>query len=261
MTIEDIQNVRFTKVRQGYNTKEVDDFIDKCAETVEGLTQKLEILADKLLEYRNDEDNIRAALLNAQRLGDTLVKEARQKSSLTMEDAAIKADKLLSEAQTQAQEIVNTAQQRVIVQERELQRAQQEVGSFKTRMMTMYREHLALLGLLPDAPAVAAMEDGTVKPVVESVAEPVAEPASVVAESGVESAAEPTVQSEVENIQSKEVEMLLQPEGLQEIPAQLKTAQPEVAQETETRASRFGDLQFGDDYNVGGKGTKRAAKK
>lgn len=34
------------------------------------LQKKLEVLADKLVEYRNDEDSIRTALLSAQRLGD-----------------------------------------------------------------------------------------------------------------------------------------------------------------------------------------------
>ena len=52
MTVEEIQNVRFKKRMGGYDIKEVDEFVDRCAETVEDLTRKLQILADTLLEYR-----------------------------------------------------------------------------------------------------------------------------------------------------------------------------------------------------------------
>ena len=55
ITTKDIRNVRFTKAFQGYNVKEVDDFIDECAEAMEDLMQKLGILADELLKYRNVE--------------------------------------------------------------------------------------------------------------------------------------------------------------------------------------------------------------
>ena len=60
-TPDDIRNIQFTKSMGGYKTAEVDPFIDKCADTVEALlrekaelTKKLEVLADKLVEYRND---------------------------------------------------------------------------------------------------------------------------------------------------------------------------------------------------------------
>ena len=70
LTPEEIRNIAFTKGIGGYKTNEVDLFIDQCADTVETLlsekaelNKKLEILADKLVEYRNDEDSIRTALL------------------------------------------------------------------------------------------------------------------------------------------------------------------------------------------------------
>ena len=80
-TAEDIRNITFTKSLGGYKTGEVDDFIDICADTVEELTKtnadlkkKMELLANKVVEYRNDEDSIRTALLSAQRMGDTVLR-------------------------------------------------------------------------------------------------------------------------------------------------------------------------------------------
>ena len=94
LTVNDIRNVRFTTSMGKYKAAEVDEFIDRCAETISALTaakieleKKLEVLADKLVEYRNDEDNIRTALLSAQKLGDTVVREARHKAGLILDDA------------------------------------------------------------------------------------------------------------------------------------------------------------------------------
>ena len=86
MTLDEIRHVEFTRGR-GYRAEEVDDFIDECVETLEQYrkeneeaTQKMKMLADKLAEYRNEEDSIRAALLNAQRAGDTALREAEEKA-------------------------------------------------------------------------------------------------------------------------------------------------------------------------------------
>ena len=86
MTLEDIRNIEFNRGR-GYRSEEVDDFIDECVATMEHLVQenaevnqKMKALADKVAEYRNDEDSIRAALLSAQRTGDTIIREAQAKA-------------------------------------------------------------------------------------------------------------------------------------------------------------------------------------
>ena len=79
--------------------------------------KKLEILADKLVEYRNDEDNIRTALLSAQKLGDTVVREPH-KAGLILDDAKIKAEK-----------IQENAQKSIRKEEREMERIRREVSN------------------------------------------------------------------------------------------------------------------------------------
>ena len=153
-TPDDIRNIQFTKSMGGYKTAEVDPFIDKCADTVEALlrekaelTKKLEVLADKLVEYRNDEDNIRTALLSAQRLGDTVVREANHKAGLILEDANIKAEKITSVAKRNIQE-----------EEAELERIKREVAAFKKKMLSMYRDHLTLIDALPELKEVLPLQ-------------------------------------------------------------------------------------------------------
>lgn len=169
-TPEEIRSIEFTKAR-GYKASEVDPFIDKCADTVEALIKenqdlkkKLEVLADKLVEYRNDEDSLRTALLSAQRLGDTIVREANHKAGLILEDANIKAEKIADNARRSIQE-----------QEVELKRVKQEVKEFKGRLLAIYKEHLSLIDVLPEGDGVPAVPEESVLPEEPVAAAPVAE--------------------------------------------------------------------------------------
>lgn len=180
MTLDEIRNVEFSRGR-GYRAEEVDDFIDACAETVEQLnrekeelSQKMKVLADKLVEYRNDEDSIRAALLNAQRAGDAARREAEEAA------AAMK-----KQAEEEVEEIRSAALNKIAEEKNELQRVQKEVEAFKARLMTLYKEHLAVIGMLPEQEATkeaaepqaeeAAEADVVVTPVEEETVQPATE--------------------------------------------------------------------------------------
>ncbi len=164
MTIEQIRNVEFTRGR-GYRAEEVDDFIDECVETLEKYrqeaeeaNQKMKQLAEKLVEYRNEEDSIRAALLNAQRAGDSVLHQAEEK-----------AKALLQEAEQAVQDIHNAAQKDIEDEKKELQRVKNEVSRFKQQMLTKYKEHLALINVLPEAEENPAKPEETSKPAEEIV--------------------------------------------------------------------------------------------
>ena len=99
LTLNDIINVSFRKSRlSGYNTEDVDNFIDQVKESYdelqkknielkeemekqnaekEQLLKKLEVLAGKIEDYRQEEDEIKNALVSAQKLGDASIREAR----------------------------------------------------------------------------------------------------------------------------------------------------------------------------------------
>ncbi|MBO5796796.1 MAG: DivIVA domain-containing protein [Clostridia bacterium] len=245
LTVDQINNVTFSKARGGYSTVEVDDFIDKCADTVAGLIEerntsnkKLEVLADKLVEYRNEEDSIRSALVNAQRLGDTIVRESNQKAALTLEDATIKADKIVAEAEKKAEEILNGITDQVKAQEAELVRLQHEVALFKDRMLVIYKEHLSLINVLPE------------EPVKEEVAEPVAEEPAIEETAAEEPVA---VETPVEEPAIEEPAGETAPEQVEVVPLfsleEVAAASEEPAEEV--AKSRFSDLKFGDDYDIG----------
>ncbi len=162
MTLDEIRNIEFNRGR-GYRADEVDDFIDNCVEAMEvlmreneDLKQKMQVLADKVNEYRTDEDNIRGALLNAHRTGENILREANAK-----------AEQILSEAEAKAQTIREDAKSAIAEESDELARMQREVSAFRTRMLSLYKEHLSLISALPEVkeepvPQAAVEEDANV---------------------------------------------------------------------------------------------------
>lgn len=61
-----------------------------------------------------------------------------------------KAGLILDDANIKAEKIVETARKNITDEEAELLRIRKEVSNFKSRMLSIYREHLALIDVLPD---------------------------------------------------------------------------------------------------------------
>ena len=88
LTIDEIRDISFRPAgKNGYNAAEVDEFIDEVTATVEQLiaekndcVRKMDILAGKIEQYREDEETVRNALLTSQRLSDSTIKEAKNKA-------------------------------------------------------------------------------------------------------------------------------------------------------------------------------------
>ena len=100
--------------------------------------EKLKVLADKIEEYRGQEDEIKNALISAQKLSDASVREARHKSEIIIKDAEMKAG-----------HIVEDADRKITEQKREYERMQKTVSDFRARLLGIYREHLTMIDALP----------------------------------------------------------------------------------------------------------------
>lgn len=117
LTPEEIKKFEFQKTAMGsYKAADVDGFITEVYNSYELLynenaefVKKLEILADKVEEYRNDEDNIRLTLLTSQRMADKIIKESNEISKRLINDANSKKESVLNSAHKQADEILSGA--------------------------------------------------------------------------------------------------------------------------------------------------------
>lgn len=145
MNVEDIHNVTFDRVMRGYKPEEVDEYLDKVAAELERLQaekadteKKMYILAEKVDQYRNDEETLKTALLNAQRMGESVIHEARQKAETILYDATNKANLARDEAL-----------QKVAEEELLLSRLKAEVAHFKSDILNLYKQHIESLSMLP----------------------------------------------------------------------------------------------------------------
>lgn len=146
LTLNEIRNVNFRKSNfGGYRAEDVEAFIDEVQLSYDALlrenaelVKKLEVLAARLAEYQQEEDSIRNALMNAQKVGDASLRDAKHKAEIILKDATIKAERIVSNAQSE------------IHREREIiDRMQRDIADFKARLLRAYKDHLTLINNLP----------------------------------------------------------------------------------------------------------------
>lgn len=146
LTLNEIRNVNFRKANfGGYRAEDVEAFIDEVQLSYDALlrenaelVKKLEVLAARLAEYQQEEDSIRNALMNAQKVGDASLRDAKHKAEIILKDATIKAERIVSNAQAE------------IHREREIiERMQRDIADFKARLLRAYKDHLTLINNLP----------------------------------------------------------------------------------------------------------------
>ncbi|MBQ3004799.1 MAG: DivIVA domain-containing protein [Clostridia bacterium] len=117
---EQILNAKFTPVSKGtYNADEVDMFLKNVADSYEEslnqnkeLIKKISILADKIESYRNDEEAIKLALLDAHRMAETINKNANTKADDILTDAETRSKIILDGATRQANQSIEEAREK-----------------------------------------------------------------------------------------------------------------------------------------------------
>lgn len=141
ITAEEIRQKSFEKSMRGYRPEEVEAFLAQISATVEQLItdkaeteKKLFVMAEKVEEYRAQEETVKATLINAQRLGDNVIREANQK-----------ADRTLREAAAKAQYILDTATEREREEKENLKKLETEITAFKGNILSLYQQHIESL--------------------------------------------------------------------------------------------------------------------
>ena len=177
ITSEDVRRVMFDKCMRGYRCEDVDDYLKQVAESMDALSaqndelqKKLLVLAQRIDQYRAEEDTLRTTMINAQRLGENVIREAKQKAAEILREANIKAE----DREQRAKDDVELARQEVVT-------LKSEADSFKRGLMDMYRKHINLISKLPDytpaaEPAPAPAAEPAPEPVYTAQVEPEPQP-------------------------------------------------------------------------------------
>ncbi|MGN0499062.1 MAG: DivIVA domain-containing protein [Acutalibacteraceae bacterium] len=152
LTIDEVKNISFRKANLGgYRPEDVEAFIDDVVATLEQhkkdkieLVKKLDILAKRIEEYRRDEENVRGALINAQKVMDATKKEANEQ-----------AEKIVNDAKVKAQDIVVKANSSVVEQKNNYLKLQADAVVLREQLLEIYKNHLALIEELPNVDDIA----------------------------------------------------------------------------------------------------------
>jgi cell division initiation protein len=112
LTPIEISHKQFSRVMRGYNTKEVDEFLERVGASVEGLINEkaaliseLESLKENLGRYHTIEDTLQNTLVMAQRTAEETVKNSRKQAELIEEDARRRGLSLEDEARKRIQNL------------------------------------------------------------------------------------------------------------------------------------------------------------
>ena len=169
---EDVRRVTFDKAMRGYRCDDVDDYLKQVAESMDALAAKndemqknLVVLAQRIDQYRAEEDTLRTTMINAQRLGENVIREAKQKAAEIIRAANMKAD----DREQRARDDVELAKQEIVT-------LKSEADSFKRSLMEMYRKHINLISKMPEynPPAQQEAQQPAPQPAAD---QPYAEPA------------------------------------------------------------------------------------
>lgn len=139
LTPQDIQNKELTKaVFGGYDMAVVDDFLEEVASDFAALYKesailksKLKVLVEKVEEYRSTEDAMRMALLTAQKMGDDMLTESKQKSA-----------EMIANAEKLAREKMGVLAQEIADEEARLQAAKEKTAQFIAASKTILEKYV-----------------------------------------------------------------------------------------------------------------------
>lgn len=166
LTPQEVSTHSFSKASfGGYNMAMVDEFLDELTDDYTALYKenaalkaKLKVLVEKVEEYRATEDSMRATLLTAQRMADSIVKEAEQKR-----------DQMMTQAEIDAKMKITRLKNETAANEERLRLSQQELEKFTAAIQAVCEKEIQILHELPQMPVTLQQESTEEEPSVQEI--------------------------------------------------------------------------------------------
>ncbi|GHV48997.1 hypothetical protein FACS189499_09600 [Clostridia bacterium] len=142
MDAKEISLQEFDVVLKGYKPESVKSYLAAVAEEMAALQRearesekKLEVLADKIREYREDEDDLKNALLVAQKQKSKILAEAKEKAAELVEKATQEATDIVDKANGENARLKSDGEQLKRELEAEHERIVAETNAEKERII------------------------------------------------------------------------------------------------------------------------------
>lgn len=251
ITPNQIKEKRLSTSSHGYDIDETNSLLEEIAKSYSAvyeenkeLYRKMEILANKVVEYRKEEDSIKEALISAQKTAGDITKSAKESAEKLISDARdyvakltkdktqaanaitaeaqAKADGILNNAKNAAQEImtqvkessseiISKTKEEKAYQETLISKLKTESEAFRANLISLYEAELNKIRNM----------SGSAEPAADDEAEEAVEEAEevLVYEKTVETVEEETVEIEIELPEEEAAEEEPVEEEAEEIPA------------------------------------------
>lgn len=181
-----IMDKKFTEAIRGYKKEEVDEFLSdvsrelsQCKREIASNDKKLQVLADKIREYQEDEDALKDALLGAQKQGNAIIADAKERAAAIIKEAEEKSAAMIKEAEDnvaakkeeaekitadalaekeriekEAKKAADDIHTEMMIQteldKEVLDRTKREAEDFRTRLIVEYTSHIEFIKKLPE---------------------------------------------------------------------------------------------------------------
>lgn len=153
---QDLRRSVFSKAIKGYATAEVDEYVafligkySECFSEYQDLLHKYQMVLEKLDEAKNEESAISATIVNAQKMADAIVGDAKEK-----------ANNIRSAVSDSCDEILAQYREKIAVERDKLVQCEEAVAGFKNSLYEAYKKHLEMIdNIMPDDEETAVLSD------------------------------------------------------------------------------------------------------
>lgn len=154
----EVKQMKFGKaVFGGYDMEAVDTAFRQISEDYEKLEQqnlelrsKMKVLVDKIEEYRRVEDGMRQALLTAQNIAEETMDKARLEAERILADANAQAETISRTANQQGSLMLHQYQESIVQEKNKLREAQHECAYFIELMTRRFKEESERIASIPE---------------------------------------------------------------------------------------------------------------
>lgn len=137
----DIYNKEFKKSTFGYNTTQVDEFIDdvgvayeRALKEINNLKEENKALREKIENYEDMEERLQRTLDSMEDTISERIEQADKEARMIVKEARMKAENIKEDARTQVAE-----------EKRKLEQLREQKNFFKIRFQTLLESHLEML--------------------------------------------------------------------------------------------------------------------
>lgn len=145
ITAKEIDTRMFEQAKPGYKPEEVDEFLKEVSASFKELQaqiaekdKKMAFLVDTVKKFKQEEEDLKGALIYAQKQSREIIAEAQQK-----------AEQIIAEANVKSDEIIGSTSVRRVKEQEAFDVLRKEVADFRTTLLEMYRDHLSLINNIP----------------------------------------------------------------------------------------------------------------